>query len=345
MSKMITCSSREAGSRCFLSLEPARERRRARAPGYDVSVNASHVVRRAVVEVGDVLGQAPAFDVGWAGGTRRRAALQVGPVRGQTVTPEEAGTTWKPADARRRAKRDSLKHRHADRVLRAGSTRHRNARGGVRLGAQLAVALSLRLRAFCRVGPLEGKSSVWLRWTDIVRAETTGRRGVVWRRTAARGWMGHRAFLCPSVGDAEASWPWERNKVGHGEVALVSSSFAFQSFLSLLFHRQPCRAKQPSETNKTDSLFLLYEHFTIDQLAYQNRPFRVGTKIYALQTARESSVLSEESARMTREHWRTKLRQRQNRRRYHPVEWARASIRGGETASIAVAAPRGDAHI
>jgi len=48
---------------------------------------------------------------------------------------------------------------------------------------------------------------------------------------------------------------------------------------------------------------------------------------------------------MTREHWRTKLRRRQNRRRQPPVKWARASMRGGKTASIAVAAPRGDAHI
>jgi hypothetical protein len=56
MGKMGFCSSREAGSRRFRSLEPARERRRARAPGYGVSIHAAHVVRRAAVEVGDELG-------------------------------------------------------------------------------------------------------------------------------------------------------------------------------------------------------------------------------------------------------------------------------------------------
>ena len=68
MSKIVTSSSREAGSRCFLSLQPATERRRARAPGYGVYVHYSHVVRRAAVEVGDELGQASAFDLGRAGG-------------------------------------------------------------------------------------------------------------------------------------------------------------------------------------------------------------------------------------------------------------------------------------
>jgi len=56
-------------------------------------------------------------------------------------------------------------------------------------------------------------------------------------------------------------------------------------------------------------------------------------------------VLSGESAKMTREHWRTKLRRRQNRRRQPPFKLVRASMRGRETASIAAGAPRGDAHI
>ena len=43
-----------------------------------------------------------------------------------------------------------------------------------------------------------------------------------------------------------------------------------------------------------------------------------------------TSVLSDESARMLREHWRTKLRRRQNRRRQPPFKQARAPMRGGE---------------
>ena len=77
-----------------------------------------------------------AFDLGgWEGGNPNTSSVD-----GRTVgtKPKVGGTTWKPADARRGAKRDSL----SDRVWRAGRARHRNARGGARVGAQLAVALS-----------------------------------------------------------------------------------------------------------------------------------------------------------------------------------------------------------
>jgi hypothetical protein len=114
---------------------------------HGVPVYASHVERRAVVEVGDER-------LGMGGGNPNTSGV-AGRTAGTNCKPEGAGTTWKPADARRGAKCDGLSDRHADSVLRAGSARLRNARGGARLGAQLAVALSLRPRAFCRLGPLE----------------------------------------------------------------------------------------------------------------------------------------------------------------------------------------------
>ena len=52
-------------------------------------------------------------------------------------------------------------------------------------------------------------------------------------------------------------------------------------------------------------------------------------------------VLSGESAKMTREHWRTKLRRRQNRRRQPHCIQAFVSTHGKGTASIAAAATWG----
>ena len=73
---------------------------------------------------------------GKPGDERRRSEDRGG------TRPEGAGKTWKQADVRRGAKRDGLSDRHAYRVWRADSARHRSARGGARVGAQLAVALS-----------------------------------------------------------------------------------------------------------------------------------------------------------------------------------------------------------
>jgi len=58
-----------------------------------------------------------------------------------------------------------------------------------------------------------------------------------------------------------------------------------------------------------------------------------------------SSVLSGDSATMTREHWRTNLWRRQKRHREPPFKQARASMCGAETARFAAGAPSGDAHI
>jgi hypothetical protein len=70
---------------------------------------------------------------------------------------------------------------------------------------------------------------------------------------------------------------------------------------------------------------------------YQNGLPERSAKIYAHQNARKI-CLSGQSATMTYEQWRTKLRRRQNRCRQPPLKLARAS-------SIAAGAPRGDAHI
>jgi len=56
MSKLGSCSSREAGTLLSFPGACPRTAPSARAPGYGVSVHASHAVRRAAVEVGDELG-------------------------------------------------------------------------------------------------------------------------------------------------------------------------------------------------------------------------------------------------------------------------------------------------
>jgi hypothetical protein len=82
-----------------------------------------------------------------------------------------------------------------------------------------------------------------------------------------------------------------------------------------------------------------------DQVSYIKTAFPRETPKFTPFKTPGSSVFSGESATMTREQWRTKLRRRQNRRRRPQFKLARASIRGGETASIAAGAPRGDGHI
>jgi len=70
----------------------------------------------------------------------------------------------------------------------------------------------------------------------------------------------------------------------------------------------------------------------------------MGAKIYALQNARElcfQSAIGENDARTLAYEVAPAAKPPQ----VTPIIWARASIRGEETASIAVAAPRGDAHI
>ena len=87
----------------------------------------------------------------WGGGADPKTSGAAGRNVGTNCKPEGAGTTWKPADARRDATRDGWRHICVDRVLLAGSARSRNARGGAWVGPQLAVALSLLPLAVCRV--------------------------------------------------------------------------------------------------------------------------------------------------------------------------------------------------
>jgi hypothetical protein len=113
-------------------------------------------------------------------------------------------------------KRDESRDISVDRVSRARSARHRNARGCAWVGAKLAGALSLLPRGFYRVEYLEGNSSVWKRWVDREGPRLRGAVRGMWRRTAARGGGGTHVVALyatiPNVGCA-ASAVWRRLRV------------------------------------------------------------------------------------------------------------------------------------